>query len=174
MIVLGIDPGLSGAIAMLGHKGELLGLADLPTMQRGAGNAFVKNQVSPAGLRDLLCEWCNGRYDKNEIAVFLEEARPMPTVARRGGQIKVLQGSATTFSMGLTAGLIEGVIAAKGYTHQLVPATKWKKAFGLSSSKEQARMKAQRMFPSAEVHLAKHHNRAEALLIARYGYDTVA
>lgn len=173
MIVIGIDPGLSGSIAMLGHKGELIKTADMPTMDRGAGHAHVKKQVSPSGLRDLLTEMVNG-YEKSEIHVFLEEARPMPTVARRAGKITVLQGSATTFSMGLTAGLIEGVLGAKGYTHRLVPATQWKKSFKLSSNKEQARALALRLFPTADIHRKKDHNRAESILIAKYGHDQVA
>ena len=173
MIVIGIDPGIYGCVAMLGHRAELLQLGDMPTMQRGAGSAHVKQQVNPGALAQLVCEWTRD-YSKNEIQIFLEEARPMPTVARRGGKITVLQGSATTFSMGLTAGLIEGAIGAKGYTYKLVPATQWKKHYKLTSNKEQARAAAVRLYPSAPLARKKDHNRAEALLIARFGHEQVA
>ena len=159
MITIGIDPGLSGAIACLGHRGELLQVEDMPTMARGAGGAFVKRQVNATALAEILRTLANG-YDRNEIQVLLE------AVTALGGQ-----GVASTFSFGLTAGIIEGVVAARGYRHELVRPQDWKRAFNLGPSKDQARAKAIRMYPSASLHRVKDHNRAEALLIARYGHD---
>jgi len=158
MVVIGIDPGISGALAMVTHHG-LVHVADMPVMPRGAGGAYVKNQVAPAALAQILSGWLSG-YDKNEIAVLLESVTAMPK-----------QGVASTFSLALTAGLIEGVLAARGYPHELVRPQEWKKAMGLSASKDQARMKAARLYPEADIHRVKDHNRAEAILIARYGYD---
>lgn len=158
MIVVGIDPGISGAIAAVDHRG-LRWVADMPIMPRGAGGAYVKNQVAPAALSQLLQERL-AEHDKNEIHVLLEAVGAMPK-----------QGVASTFSLALTAGLIEGVLAARGYPHELVRPQEWKKAMGLSASKDQARMKAARFYPEADIHRVKDHNRAEAILIARYGYE---
>lgn len=158
MIVVGIDPGISGALALVDHHG-LRHVADMPVMPRSAGGAFVKNQVAPAALAALLAEWLSD-HDKNEVHVLVESVSAMPK-----------QGVASTFSLALTAGLIEGVLAARGYSHELVRPQVWKKAMGLTASKDQARARASRLYPEADIHRVKDHNRAEAILIARYGYD---
>ena len=62
----------------------------------------------------------------------------------------------------------------RGLVEHLPPGI-WKKAMGLSAktkdAKDMARTMAQRMYPSADLHLKKHHNRAESILIARYGQN---
>jgi crossover junction endodeoxyribonuclease RuvC len=84
------------------------------------------------------------------------------------------QHVATTAAAFLTAGIIEGVVSAKHYPMELVRPLDWKKAFGLSKSKDLARSRAIRLYPEAPLALVKHHNRAEALLIAKYGHDRTA
>lgn len=169
MIIVGVDPGLTGAVAMLGHRAEMLNLADLPVMLRGDGSGAVKNQVNCSALAEILREWLEP-FDKNQIHVFIEQAQSMPAVIKG----KVVQGGASIFSTGLTAGMIEGVVAARGYTHTLVRPAAWKKHFKLKTGKEIARALAQRTFPSAPLTRMKDHNRAEALLIAKFGFDKVA
>lgn len=161
MIIVGIDPGITGALAAINHKG-LQAVADMPVMQRSKGGATVKNQVNAAALAELLRTWLEG-YDKNEIRIFIERVQAMPK-----------QGVSTMFSMGHTCGIIEGVVAARGYAHELVTPNEWKKALKLGKDKNQARTMAQRLYPEAPLSLAKHHNRAEAILIARYGYHASA
>lgn len=156
MITIAIDPGLTGALAMIDHNG-LQACADMPIMAKSSGT--VKNQVNAAALNSLLSEWCNG-HDKNEIMVLMETVRAMPK-----------QGSSSTFSLGHTAGIIEGVVAAKGLPHEMVTPHTWKKHFGLDSDKDKARTTAQRLYPEASLARMKDHNRAEAILIARYGYE---
>lgn len=167
MLIIGIDPGLTGAIAALAPNG-LVALLDMPVMARSLGKASVSNQVNAAALAELLQGLAHG-FDKNEILVLIERVAGMPK-----------QAMGSTFSLGLTAGLIEGVVAARGYPHELITAPVWKKHFGIRApkqpalAKEQARTLAQRYYPKAELHLVKHHNRAEAILIARYGQETRA
>lgn len=162
MIIAGIDIGLTGAIATLGHKSELLGLDDMPVMQRGAGKAKVKNQVNPTELAALLHEHLK-HHDKNEILVIIELVAAMPK-----------QGVSTMLSLGHTAGIIEGVVATKGYPHRLVSPQAWKKAMKITANKEAGRAMAQRLYPQAVLNLMKHHNRAEAILLALYGQQTYA
>lgn len=161
MIILGIDPGLTGAMAMLTPAG-LKGVMDIPTMMRGAGTGSVKNQIDCYALYKKLQEMLTG-YDKNEIMVVIEMQQAM------GGGMN----ASAVFSLGLSAGIIEGVVAARALPHELVPPSQWKKAMGLSAkgkdAKEQSMAMAKRYYPEADLHLAKHHNRAEAILIARYG-----
>ena len=172
MIIVGIDPGLTGAIAVLGHRAELLRpIEDMPVMQRGAGAAAVKNQVNAAALAEYL-RTVLAPYDSNEVRVFIEEAQSMPAAVRgKGGVVKIIQGGASIFSTGLTAGHIEGVVAALRFPHELVRPNVWKKAVKTASTKEQARATATRLYPEASLHRVKDHNRAEALLIARYGHE---
>ena len=164
MIVIGIDPGLTGSLAMIGHRGVFEAIHDMPVMQRGGGKSFVKNQVNGSQLEELLSGWL-ANEDKNAIHFFIETPIAFP-----GQQVAV---TASTF---LTAGLIEGVIQARHYPHTLVRPQDWKKALGLTSNKEQARARAIRLYPEAAPLLSrvKDHNRAEALLIARYGWDVCA
>lgn len=164
MILVGIDPGLTGAVGILGHKAELLGVHDLPTMQRmhAPRKGGVMGQINPAELERLLAEHL-GHFDKNEVHVYIELPIAFPK--------QQIQSVASSF---LTAGLIEGVVAARHYPHTLVKPAEWKKALGLSDSKEQARAKAIRLWPGAPLNLVKYHNRAEALLIAKYGHERVA
>ena len=162
MIIIGVDPGLTGALGLLGHDAQYLAVADMPTMKRLGPKAAVKNQVNGAALEELLRTWLTD-YDKNEIAVFIETPIAFPG-----------QHVATIAAAFLTAGIIEGVVSAKHYPHQLVRPADWKKALNLSSDKDQARARAIRFYPEAPLALAKHHNRAEALLIARYGFHLLA
>jgi len=162
MIVIGIDPGLTGALAMIGPRKEYLKLADIPVMKRLGPKAEVKNQVNGAALEEILRAWTED-YDKNEIVAFIETPIAFPG-----------QHVATIASAFLTAGIIEGVLSARHFVHQLVRPADWKKAMALSKDKDQARARAIRLYPEAPLALAKHHNRAEALLIARYGHDQIA
>lgn len=162
MIVIGIDPGLTGAMAMLDHGGGFLHCQDLPVMARMGAKAFVQNQVNGLALAQDLMEWTKD-YDKNEIRIFLETPIAFPG-----------QHVAVTASSFLTAGIIEGVITARFYPHTLVAPKDWKKAMKLTQSKEQARAMAIRLFPGAPLSRMRDHNRAEALLIAKYGHGVVS
>lgn len=155
MLIISVDPGLTGALAMIDHRG-LQAIADMPTMAKSSGT--VKNQVNAAALTLLLQQWISG-HDKNEIMVLMEVVRAMPK-----------QGVATMFSLGHTSGIIEGVVAAKGLPHEMVTPQTWKKHYGLNSDKEKARALAQRLYPEASLSRVKDHNRAEAVLIAAFGY----
>jgi crossover junction endodeoxyribonuclease RuvC len=159
-LVIGIDLGLTGAMALIDHHG-LLDMRDLPVMPRSSAGS-VKNQVNAAGLREVLREWMQG-HDKNEAMCFWERVSAMPS-----------QGSASTFSLGHTAGIVEGVVCAVGLAHMLIAPASWKKHFKLPKEKDAARALAQRYYPEASLGRIKDHNRAEAILIARYGWETWA
>ena len=167
MQIIGVDPGLTGALALLSHHG-LQAVHDIPTMIKGNGEGAVKNQVDPGALADLLRAWIEGK-DKNEIMVMIESQGPV----RLPGN-KIL-GGASAFSLAYTAGVIEGVVTALRLPRELVQPGAWKKALGLSAKgadkKALARAMAQRYYPEADIHRVRDHNRAEAILIARYGHQ---
>lgn len=161
MIVIGIDPGVTGAIAQLGHRGDMQRLEDLPTIERPGTKKHVKRQVSGAGLRELIAIWLQN-VDKNEVRFYLESPIAFPGLH-----------SAAIGASFLNAGIIEGVIVARGWVFEQVAPHVWKKALGLGKDKEKCRAEAIRHYPEADIHKKKDHNRAEALLIARYGHELV-
>lgn len=175
MILIGIDPGITGAIAILTQHGfqaceDLPTIARASTRVRAAGGAMrdkVTRQVDPVGLKAILQEWIRDE-DKNAVLVIIEKCQAMP------GKIKgsdKAQSSAGTFSLGLSAGLIEGVVAAYGLPHQLVHPATWKAHFKVPTGKDAARSLAIRLYPGAPLSKKKDHNRAEAILLARYGQE---
>lgn len=178
MIVIGIDPGITGACALITNHG-LQAVEDLPIIVRSQSRVRSKggemrekttNQVDGAGLAVILREWVS-ETDKAAVLVIIEKCQAMP------GKIKgsdKAQSSAGTFSLGLSAGIIEGVVAARGLPHKLVHPATWKAHFKLATGKDAARSLAVRFYPGAAITRKKDHNRAEAILLARYGQDTEA
>lgn len=158
-LILGIDPGLTGAIAALDHNGALIDATDLPTILIGKGGGSVKRQISAAGLAEHL-RWVTGRI-MDDTLVIIERVAAMPK-----------QGASSTFSLGDTSGCIRGVVATLGLPISYVTPAQWKKHFGLGTDKEEARARATLLYPAAELTRKKDHNRAEAILLARYGLET--
>jgi crossover junction endodeoxyribonuclease RuvC len=168
MIVIGIDLGLSGALSKL-MDGNLKEMADMPVMQRGTKSASVKNQVNAAELATLLGEWTRGHDRRIECRVVMERVQAMG-----GSKNGRSQGVSSSFSLGHTAGIVEGVVSAMGIPHEIIPPAAWKKLFALGADKDQARALAQRWYPAASLGRKKDHNRAESLLIARYAHEMAA
>jgi crossover junction endodeoxyribonuclease RuvC len=155
VIIIGVDPGLTGAIALL-RDGEYYDLMDMPVIAKG-GSGKVKYEVSPVAVTQYLRSKIT---PIDGCAAILERVNSMPG-----------QGAATVFSLGDSFGCVRAVLAAFGSSYREVTPTVWKKHFGLSTDKEQSRALASKLFPQAELHLKKHHDRAEALLMARYLYE---
>ena len=132
----------------------------MPIMAKGAGAGRVKNEVNAADLSALLRQWVSGNPD--EVMCVLERVSSMPQ-----------QGVAGVFSLGDTMGCIRGVIAARGYPLTYVTPQRWKKYYGLASDKELARAKAIQLYPEADFGRKKDHNRAEAALLGRWGWETL-
>lgn len=152
-LYLGIDPGLSGAVAALDAQGRIHLLEDLPTVTRGNGR--VKRELDPAGLAHLL----RPLVTDSKLAV-VEQVGSMPG-----------QGVASVFSLGHSAGVIVGVIATLGIPLQLVAPAVWKKSYGVGRDKTLSRTLASRLFPLTNLTRVRDHNLAEALLLARYAIE---
>ena len=157
MKVIGIDPGLSGAIAIIENK-RVLGIFDMPVMAEGKKN---KRQLNSAQLVNIIRENTN---NNEEIIVVVEQVNAMPG-----------QGVTSMFNFGQTFGAIKGVCAALELPIYFVRPTKWKKHFELiNSSKDSSRTKVIEMYPSLSSQLSKKKdvNKSDAILIARYYSDT--
>lgn len=148
MNAIGIDPGITGAIAWIDRDG--VQIFDMPIM--GAGKT-----VNAPELIAVL------RRARERLAlphVFIERAHAMPK-----------QGVASAFNYGRTFGLIEASVFALQLPHTFVSSAAWKRAAGLGREKDEARALAIRLRPDAAPLLrrVKDHGRAEALLIAMHG-----
>ena len=157
MKVIGIDTGLSGAIAIIENK-RVLGIFDMPVMAEGKKN---KRQLNSAQLVNIIRENTN---NNEEITVVVEQVNAMPG-----------QGVTSMFNFGQTFGAIKGVCAALELPIYFVRPTKWKKHFELiNSSKDSSRTKVIEMYPSLSSQLSKKKdvNKSDAILIARYYSDT--
>jgi len=157
MIVVGIDPGLSGAIAIL-ENNKVLNIFDMPVMAEGKKN---KRQLNSAQLVSIIKD---GTKPESEIAVVVEQVNAMPG-----------QGVTSMFNFGQTFGAIKGVCAALELPIFFVRPSKWKKHFELiNSSKDSSRTKVIEMYPSLSSQLAKKKdvNKSDAILIARFYSET--
>ena len=157
MRIIGIDPGLSGAIAILDDN-KIIELFDMPVMPDGKKN---KRQLNSALLVKLIKD--NIKNLENTVMI-VEQVNAMPG-----------QGVTSMFNFGQTFGAIKGICAALGLPIFFVRPAKWKKHFELiNSSKDASRTKAIEMYPYISEQLAKKKdvNKSDAILIARYYCET--
>ena len=157
MKIIGIDPGLSGAIAIL-ENNRVLKIFDMPVMSEGKKN---KRQLNSAQLVKLLSDYIS---DKDEVSVVVEQVNAMPG-----------QGVTSMFNFGQTFGAIKGICAALKLPIFFVRPSKWKKHFELiNSSKDASRTKVIEMYPTLSDELSKKKdvNKSDAILIARFYSDT--
>ena len=156
MILIGIDPGMTGAIGVINTVEKEVKTWDIPTVKARNG----KNQTNIPVLASLMriALDLRGSYP-NSPPIKLELVHAMPK-----------QGVTSSFNFGMGYGAIQGVIQTLGIPMELVTPQKWKKAAGLiGSHKDYARTKALQLYPDADLARKKDIGRADALLIARYG-----
>jgi crossover junction endodeoxyribonuclease RuvC len=157
MIIIGIDPGISGAISILENK-KILEVYDTPTMIDGKKN---KKQINSAQVTNIIKERLK---DGKEVIVVVEHVNAMPG-----------QGVTSMFNFGQSFGVIKGICAALGLPIYFVRPSKWKKHFNLiKTNKDASRTKVIEAYPeiSSKLHRKKDSNRADAILIALYFNDT--
>ena len=157
MKIIGIDPGLSGAIAFL-ENNKVLGIFDMPVMSEGKKN---KKQLNSAQLVNIFKENMN---NEEETIVVVEQVNAMPG-----------QGVTSMFNFGQTFGAIKGVCAALNLPIFFVRPSKWKKYFELlNSSKDASRTKVIEMYPKLSNQLTKKKdvNKSDAILIAKFYSET--
>ena len=157
MKIIGIDPGLSGAIAVL-HNKKVINMYDMPVMAEGKKN---KRQLNSSQLVNIIKENIN---EDEDTIVVVEQVNAMPG-----------QGVTSMFNFGQTFGAIKGVCAALKLPIFFVRPSKWKKHFELiNSSKDASRTKVIEMYPALSSQLAKKRdvNKSDAVLIAKFYFET--
>ncbi len=157
MIIIGIDPGLNGAIAIM-ENNKVIKILEMPVMSQGTKN---KKQLNCAYLTKILTD--NYKLPE-ETSIVVEKVNAMPG-----------QGVTSMFNFGQTFGAIKGICAALGLPIFFVTPSKWKKHFDLINvAKDASRTKVIEMYPHLSNQLTKKKdvNKSDAILIARYFTET--
>lgn len=160
-MIIGMDPGMSGAIAILSDDGDLLTVTDMPVfavVKRVGGKDRTKNHINVHDLGNILRP-----YAEHGATVAIEQVGPMPR-----------DGAMQAFQFGFGAGALHGACGALGFGIVTVTPQRWKKHFGLTSDKGGSRQLATRRFPAhADLFKrVKDDGRAEAVLVALYHHET--
>tara|TARA_B100000965_G_scaffold386577_1_gene388971 strand:- start:706 stop:1200 length:495 start_codon:yes stop_codon:yes gene_type:complete len=160
MLIIGIDPGISGAICFF-ENGEVKEVIDMPTMAEGKKN---KRQINGRQIFNEISNRINS-YDLKNINVVVEQVSAMPG-----------QGVTSMFNFGQSYGIIKGICSAMQLPIFFVRPAKWKKHFDLiNSQKDASRTKAIEIFPKISSILSKKKdaNKADAILIASFHENTI-
>ena len=156
MRIIGIDPGLSGGIAILDDL-KIFDLFDMPIMSEGKKN---KNQLNSAQLVNIIKEHI---IKKDDTFVIVEQVSAMPG-----------QGVTSMFNFGQSFGVLKGIFSAMQIPMDFISPVKWKKHYNLiNTQKDSSRTKAIEFFPyiSSQLSRKKDANKADAILIASFYYQ---
>jgi len=159
MLIIGIDPGINGAICFF-ENGKVLDVIDMPTMAEGKKN---KKQVNGHQIFNEISSRIES-YSYSNVKVVVEQVSAMPG-----------QGVTSMFNFGQSFGVIKGICAAMQLPIFFVRPAKWKKHFELiNTQKDASRTKAIEMFPKISSILSKKKdsNKADAILIASF-YENI-
>ena len=159
MLIIGIDPGISGAICFF-ENGEIKDVIDMPVMAEGKKN---KKQINGSQIFNEISTRIKN-YKSENINVVIEQVSAMPG-----------QGVTSMFNFGQSFGVIKGICSAMQLSMYFVRPAKWKKYFNLiNSQKDASRTKAIEIFPyiSTQLSRKKDANKADAILIASFFYET--
>jgi len=151
-VIVGIDPGLSGGIAIYRAATGHLDVWDMPVLEM-IRNGKIKREVSPQMVAGLIA-------GQGITHAFVEKVNAMPG-----------QGVTSVFSFGLSTGILLGVLAAYEIPTTLVTPQAWQKRVEQRAGKDGSRERAMQLFPSsAELFKRKKDDgRSDAALIAFYG-----
>ncbi len=165
-MIIGVDPGLTGALSLLCPERGLLECADIPTAPNGTSTGKMLRWVDAEALQAILRDWST-KYEwaKESVHACIERPIPMPTLPA--------QTVASQFdTFGVIRALVGGKVKPDGMT--VINPRDWKKAYGLGTDKDASRACALRLYPSAPVTRVKDHNRAESILIGHWLMREVA
>lgn len=169
MVFVGIDPGISGAIAVLNTETKAVDFIDTPTIKVKVGKS-IKQQQDPYAIVSIL----KALKDGKDIFAVIEKVNAMPAKGKNGESIPL--GATSLFNFGMGFGEWLGILAAVEIPHQQVAPRTWKTAMMPDASKEKGAsiVIAKQLFPQAADGLTrkKDHGRADALLMAAWARRT--
>ena len=144
--ILGIDVGIKGALSF--YDGNELMIYDMPV--------FRRNKTSRIACQTFL----RILNDNHVTHAYIEQVNAFG------------MGATGAYNFGWNCGVVEALVASQQIPFSYVTPQKWKKVMQCPKSKDAARMRASQLFPN-ETHqwdLKKHDGRAEASIIALYGF----
>ena len=159
MLIIGMDPGISGAICFF-ENGEVKEIIDMPNMADGKKN---KRQINGPQLYNEISSRIKNT-PKKEIVVVIEQVSAMPG-----------QGVTSMFNFGQSFGVLKGICSAMQLSMHFIRPAKWKKYFGLiKTEKDASRTKVIEIFPyiSSQLSRKKDSNKADAILISSFFHNT--
>ncbi len=159
MLIIGIDPGISGSICFF-ENGKIIDVIEMPTMTEGKKN---KKQVNGSQIYNEINKKIE-KYENQNVRVVIEQVSAMPG-----------QGVTSMFNFGQSFGILKGICSAMRLPMYFVRPAKWKKYFSLiNSEKDASRTRVIEMFPyfSSQLSKKKDSNKADAILIASFYYET--
>jgi len=159
MIIIGIDPGISGSICFF-EDGKITDIVEMPNMAEGKKN---KRQVNGAQIYNEISSRIKN-FNKEDIKVVIEQVSAMPG-----------QGVTSMFNFGQSFGVLKGICSAMQLSTYFIRPVKWKKYFNLiNSEKDASRTKAIQIFPyiSSKLSKKKDVNKADAILLASFFFET--
>ena len=155
MLIIGIDPGISGSICFF-EEGKIIDVIEMPTMTEGKKN---KRQVNGAQIYNEIFKRVS-KAQKFNVRVVIEQVSAMPG-----------QGVTSMFNFGQSFGILKGICSAMQLSMLFVRPAKWKKYFNLiNSEKDASRTKAIEIFPyfSSQLSKKKDSNKTDAILIVSF------
>lgn len=159
MLVIGCDPGLTGALALIHTERGLLDCIDLPSADSGLSSGRMRRWLDLHALQSAMLNWSR-RHDfaREFVHAVIERPIPMPSLPA--------STLATQFE---TFGALRAVLfqAANAPVNCVAPAD-WKRIYSFGTDKDGARATCLALYPNAEVARKKDHNRAEAILLAHW------
>jgi len=151
-MIIGIDPGCTGALVVMTEGGNYVAHLNMPTIKVGT-KSRVNGAAVAAFLRETIGEFTAHAY--------LEQVGAMPG-----------QGVSSMFTFGHAAGVVEGILQGACIPYTLVTPQAWKKRAGLiGADKDAARSRAIQLYPDLRILDLKGKGQAvaDAILIARFG-----
>lgn len=149
---VGIDPGATGAIAVLDARGEVQNIHDMP---------YADGQVIAPLLAEIITDYINPlEAPSNSVTCWVEQVRSRPS-----------QSAPAMWKFATGYGVVLGVVGALGVRTRHVTPNAWKKTMKLTADKGRSRRLACELWPTEAYRFArvKDDGRAEAALIAEYG-----
>jgi crossover junction endodeoxyribonuclease RuvC len=165
MMVLGIDPGLDGAVAFLSHN-RMPDVFDLPT-QAIEGGGSIRRRIDARGLRKLIRDHCPAT---EPVMVVIESL----SAGQRPGSDRT-SSAQSVGSQYRTRGALEATLELLGLFPREVHAMTWKRWYGIGKDKKDSLQVARELYPSLmdALRTKSTHNRGEALLIARWALQNL-
>lgn len=157
--VVGIDPGLTGAVAVLDMGGKVVRVEDTPSFLL---NGKRRDYDVPGMVK--LFDWLWAEYPDRSVHFFVERQQSRPE-----------QGVASVFKIGFGFGLWLGILTAWGVPHTVVSPQTWQCVMyqgAVGEGKERSLLIASRLWPDFAIPKSR-HDRADALLIGEYGRRTL-